>query len=82
MQAKCNCREGISAALARISLPDADRRIAEDSLRNGELIADLIIGAAGAVSCAIHRVKRALRTPARAADRRDMTMPSPTQAGK
>lgn len=50
------------AALARIRMTEAERRAAEDSLVKGELVADVIIGAATMVSRAIRRFRRGLRS--------------------
>ena len=62
MRAKPSSAVRTSAALTRIRLTDSERRVAEDSLAQGELIADLVIGAARLVSYALHRFRRGLRS--------------------
>ncbi len=61
MRSKRSSGVPIGAALARINLSDAERRIAQDSLVKGELVADLIIGAARGISYLIQRLRRSSR---------------------
>jgi len=65
MRTISNSRSRIVVALARVQLTETERRAAEDALEKGELIADLIIGAAAAIRTALQGIERGFRALAR-----------------